>query len=462
MPETEHYRNLVLGSGESGKYIAWTLAKAGERTAVVERRWIGGSCPNIACLPSKNFVYSAKVASLFRRGAEFGMAVPSFDVSMEGVRSRKRRMVDGLVQLHLSKYKESGAELILGEGRLLDAKSLEVKTADGAVRRLTGDRLFLNVGTHAAIPGIPGLADAKPLTHIELLELSRIPSHLLVLGGGYIGLEMAQMMRRLGSEVTVIESGPQLVGREDPDVGEALHQLFRDEGADVIHNAQVVKVSGTSGDRVQVHLEQDGRVLDASDLLVATGRTPNTTGIGLAESGVELDPRGYVKVNDRLETTVPGVWAMGECAGSPQFTHVAFDDFRLVRDNLNGGSRSTRDRLIPFCLFTDPEFARVGLNESEAAKLGIAYRIAKMPVAAILRTRTISETRGFLKMLIEEHGNRILGFTAFGAEAGELIAVVQMAMLAGAPFQTLRDAIFTHPTIAEGLNGLLANVEVRS
>jgi pyruvate/2-oxoglutarate dehydrogenase complex dihydrolipoamide dehydrogenase (E3) component len=460
----EHYQNLILGSGEAGKYIAWTLAKAGERTAVVERGLIGGSCPNIACLPSKNIIHSAKVASLFHRAAEFGIETPSYEVHMEGVRARKRKMVDGLIQLHLSNYEKSGAGLILGEGRLVGPRTLEVRLKDGTMRRLTADRLFLNVGTHATIPEIPGLGAAKPMTHVEALELDRIPAHLIVLGGGSVGLESGQAIRRLGSRVTVIERGPQLASREDQDVGEAMLDLFRDEGIEVLLQANVVEVNGVSGQGIRVRVNQDGeeRVLEGTDFLVAAGRTPNTKGIGLETAGVELDPRGYIKVNERLEATAPGVWAMGECAGSPQFTHVAFDDFRVVRDNLNGGNRTTRDRLIPSCLFTDPELGRVGLNEVQAKKAGIEYRVAKMSMEAVLRTRTLSETRGFMKMLIDKHGDRILGFTAFGAEAGELIAVVQTAMLAHLPFPSLRDTIFTHPTMAEGLTGLLANVESRA
>jgi pyruvate/2-oxoglutarate dehydrogenase complex dihydrolipoamide dehydrogenase (E3) component len=463
MPETGHYTNLVIGSGEAGKYIAWTLAKDGERTAVVERRWIGGSCPNIACLPSKNIIHSAKAASLLRRAAEFGIKTETFAISMEGVRDRKREMVNGLIETHITNYEKSGAELILGEGCLTGPRTLEVKSEPGSMWRLTADRVFLNVGTHAAIPDIPGLAAARPMTHVEALDLDRTPSQLIILGGGSVGLELGQAMRRLGSRVTVIERGAQLASREDQDVGEALLELFQDEGIEVLLSARLLKVSGVSGENIRAHIAYQGqeRILDASHFLVAAGRTPNTQGIGLGEAGVELDDRGYVKVNDRLETTAPGVWAMGECAGSPKFTHVSFDDFRVVRDNLKGGTRTTRGRLVPFCLFTNPELARVGLSEREAKERGIEYRVAKMPMKAVLRARTLSETRGFLKMLIDQHSNKILGFTAFGAEGGELMAVVQTAMLNNASFPSLRDTIFTHPTMAEGLTSLLADVEVR-
>jgi pyruvate/2-oxoglutarate dehydrogenase complex dihydrolipoamide dehydrogenase (E3) component len=460
MHETEHYKNLVLGSGEAGKNIAWTLAKAGERTAVVERGLIGGSCPNIACMPSKNIIHSAKVASYFNRAKEFGIKVRSFSVDMRGVQIRKTTMVDGLIQLHLSNYQKSGAELILGNGRFIAPRTLEVITNEGETLRLSADRIFLNVGTHATVPNIPGLIDARPMTHVELLDLERIPEHLIVLGGGSVGLELGQAMRRHGSRVTIIEIRSHLLGREDPDVSDAILELFKDGGIDVLLNTRLLSVSGTSGESLRVKVDRAGKQaqLEGSDILVAVGRTPNTQDLGLRETGIELDDRGYIRVTDRLQTTAANVWALGECAGSPQFTHVAFDDFRVVHSNLNGGDRTTRGRLVPFCIFTDPELARVGLNESEAKKLGIEYRLAIMPVKAILRARTLSEERGFLKMLIDEHSNRILGFTAFCAEGGELMAVVQTVILNGIPFTSLRDAIFTHPTMAEGLNGLLKDV----
>jgi pyruvate/2-oxoglutarate dehydrogenase complex dihydrolipoamide dehydrogenase (E3) component len=325
---------------------------------------------------------------------------------------------------------------------------------------ISGERVFLNLGTRASLPDVPGLIDAAPMTHVEALNLERVPEHLIVLGGGYVGLELAQAMRRFGSAVTVVERGPQLAGREDPDVGAALLELFRDEGIEVLLNADARHVDGRSGQSIRVRAEcaTGHRIIKGSDLLVAAGRTPNTESIGADVAGVELDSRGYIQVNERLETTAPGVWAMGDCAGSAQFTHVAFDDFRIVRDNLKGDNRTTRNRLIPFCMFTDPELARVGLNESEASARHIAYRTARMPMASVLRTRTISEPRGFMKMLIDEGSDHILGFTAFGAEASELMATVQTAMLGGLPYTALRDALFTHPTAVEGLTLLLANV----
>lgn len=464
MSHQQHFDVLIIGSGEAGKNLAWSMAESGRRTAVVERKLIGGSCPNIACLPSKNIIYSAKVAQLARRGAEFGVMMPSINIEMPRVRARKRKMVEADVRLHLELYKASGAELIMGEARFTGPKSVEVRSDDGAVHKFSGDQVVLNLGTHAAIPDVPGLRAARPLTHVEALELDRIPEHLVFLGGGYVGLELSQAMRRFGSRVTILERGSQLIGREDPDVTQAMLELLRDDGIDVRFNSEVVEVQGLSGQSIRVRLRtsEGGSNLEGSDLLVAVGRVPNTQGIGLEKAGVELEGHGYIRVNERLQTSAPGVWAMGECAGSPHFTHVATDDFRVVRDNLNGGNRSTDGRLVPFCIFTDPELARVGLSESEAKQRAISYRLATIPMMKVRRTATISETRGFLKALISSDSDEILGFTAFGAEAGEIMAVVQTAMLGKLPYTLLRDAILTHPTMAEGLTVLFTTVPARA
>jgi pyruvate/2-oxoglutarate dehydrogenase complex dihydrolipoamide dehydrogenase (E3) component len=464
MPEKQQFEILIVGSGEAGKNLAWTMAKEGRGTAVVERRLIGGSCPNIACLPSKNMIYSAKVAELARHGAEFGLKTDGLRVEMTGVRARKRKMVEGEVRLHLELYKASGTELIMGEAHFIAPKTVEVKLNEGGERVLAGDQVFLDVGTHAAIPDLPGLKAAKPLTHIEALELDRLPEHLIVFGGGFVGLEFAQAMRRFGSRVTMLERGRQLIAREDPDVAEAILHLFQDEGIEVLFDTELVEVEGVSGEGVRVHLRnsQGEHSLEGSDILAAAGRVPNTQGLGLEKTGVEVDDHGYIRVNERLQTSAPDIWAMGECAGSPQFTHVATDDFRIVRDNLSGGNRTTQGRLVPFCLFIDPELARVGLSEVEAKKRGIAYRLATIPLAKIRRAVSLMETRGFLKALIGTENDEILGFTALAADAGEMMAVVQAAMLAKQPYALLRDAILAHPTMAEGLNVLFGAVPARS
>ena len=381
-------------------------------------------------------------------------------IDMAKVRQRKRDMVDGLIAIHLENYKASGAELIMGEGKFVAPKTLDVRLNDGAARVLTGDQVFINVGTHPAIPNVPGLDAAGPLTNIEALELDYLPAHLIVLGGGYVGLELAQAYRRFGSRVTVVEHGPQIAGREDPDVAEEVRSILSDEGIDIVVSAEVLDVQGRSGQTVRLVVRTPGgeQTIEGSDILAAAGRVPNTAGIGLDVAGVALDRTGYVAVNERLETSAPGVWAIGECAGSPQFTHVSFDDFRVIRDNLAGVGRTTRDRLVPYCMFTDPPLARVGLNERDAQRQGIAVRIAKLPISAVLRTRTIGETKGFMKALVAADSDRILGFAMIGAEAGEVMAAVQTAMLASLPYTGLRDAVIAHPTMAEGLGPLLSRV----
>ena len=360
---------LILGSGQGGKLLAWHMAQSGRRTAVVERRWIGGSCPNIACMPSKNEIWSARVAYLAHHAGQFGTMAGPVETDMAAVRQRKREMVNREIELHLQNYRATGAELIMGSGRFVAPKTLEVHLNDGGTRLLAGERVFLNVG-HARrqFPDIPGLETARPLTHIEALELDYLPAHLIVLGGGYVGLEMAQAYRRFGSRVTVIEAGPRIMSREDPDVADEMQRILGAEGIQFLLAAEILRVRGRSGEgsRYRVRTASGEQTIEGSDILVATGRIPNTDGIGLEEAGIELDDRGYIRVNERLETSAPGVWAIGECAGSPQFTHASVDDFRIIRDNLAGGNRSTRDRLVPYCMFTDPPLARVGLSESEA------------------------------------------------------------------------------------------------
>lgn len=458
----EQVEILILGSGQGGKLLAWHLARAGRRTAVVERRWIGGSCPNIACLPSKNEIWSARVAHLAHHAGQFGTVAGPVATDMAAVRQRKSDMVNREIELHLQNYRATGAELIMGSGRFVAPKTIEVHLNDGETRLLAGEKVFLNLGTHAAIPDVPGLKAARPLTHIEALELDYLPTHLIVLGGGYVGLEMAQAYRRLGSRVTVIETGPRIMGREDPDVADEVQRILGAEGIHFRLAAEVARVRGRSGEDVGVTMRTPSgeQTIEGSDILVATGRVPNTEGIGLEQAGAALDERGYIRVNDRLETSAPGVWAIGECAGSPQFTHVSVDDFRIVRDNLVGGNRSIRDRLVPYCMFTDPPLARVGLSESEAQTQGLAVRVGHLPMRNVLRTEATDETQGFMKVLVGGD-DRILGFTMIGSEAGEVMAAVQTAMLAGLPYQRLRDAVIAHLTMAEGLGPLLANVPPR-
>jgi pyruvate/2-oxoglutarate dehydrogenase complex dihydrolipoamide dehydrogenase (E3) component len=455
----EQYDAIVIGSGEAGKYMAWTLGAQGQRVIAIEDKRIGGACPNVACLPSKNVVHSAKVASFFQRGAEFGVVHGDWRVDMAGVNARRQKLVDGNLQVHLANFAKNHAEIVMGFGRFIAEKTIEVALNAGGTRTLRSDRIFLDTGSRATIESIPGLIESNPLTHIEALELTVLPEHLLVLGGGFVGLELAQAMRRFGARVTVVERNPSLVHHEDPDIIEGIEQLFHDDGIEVVTNAALTRVEGTSGKAVTLHLTLSAGVttVQGSHLLVATGRTPNTQNMGLEVVGIKTTPAGHIQVNDRLETTLPGVWAMGDCAGSPHFTHISFDDFRTVRDNLTGANRTTAGRQVPSCTFVDPELAHVGLTENQAKQQGVAYRLAKIPMLANLRALTLSETRGFIKVLISEN-DRILGFTAFGTSGGELLPVIQLAMSADLPYTAVRSLIFTHPTVSEGLINLLAAV----
>ena len=464
MSQAERFDTVILGSGQGGKLLAWHLAHSGRKVAVVERRWVGGSCPAVACMPSKNELWSARVAHLVQNAAQFGTLADAVKIDMRKVRSRKQDMIDREIEFHLNAYKTSGAELIMGSGRFVGPKTIEVTLNDGGTRLLSGDDVVINIGTHAAIPNIPGLEAARALTHIEALELDCLPSHLIVLGGGYVGVEMAQAYRRFGSRVTIVEPGRQLMGREDADIAEEMRGILAGEGIEVLLNAQPVNIHGLSGDAITLTVRTGAgeQKIEGSDLLVAVGRIANTADIGLDKAGVELDARGFVRVNERLETTASGVWAIGEAAGSPQFTHVSVDDFRIVRVNMAGGNRRTDDRLVPYVMFTDPPLARVGLSEGEAQRKGLAVRVAKLPMSNVLRTKATDETQGFMKVVVGANDDRILGFTMIGSEAGEVMAAVQTAMLAELPYTKLRDAVIAHLTIAEGLGPLFGSVPPRA
>lgn len=457
--DPEEFDLVIIGSGVGSKLAAWTLAGQGQRVAVIEKKYVGGSCPNIACLPSKNIIHSAKAAWFLRNSVAFGITATGLKVDMSGVRERKRRMVSDLVNLHLDAFRKSGAELILGTARFVGPKTVGVDLSDGTTRLLRGVNVIVGTGSRAFLGIIPGLVESQPLTHVEALELNRVPDHLLVIGGGYVGIEFSQAMRRFGAKVSIIDRNARLMHGEDEDVSEALRRLFEDEGIEMLLNTRIKGVRGRSGQSVSVTIEESGveKTIEATDILVASGRVPNTEGLGLEAAGVELTDKGYVKVNDRLETTAPGVWALGDVAGSPQFTHIGHDDFRVIYENIKGGHRVTTGRHVPFCLFTDPEFARVGLSETDAKTKGIPYRLFKLPMAGVLRARTLSETLGFLKALVAVENDQILGFTMIGPEAGEVMSAVQIAMIGRQPYTALRDAILSHPTMTEGLNALFSS-----
>ncbi len=458
MVPIERYEILILGGGKAGKTLAMDQARGGRRVAVVEAGMIGGSCINVACIPTKTLVRSAAVAALVRRSGAFGVSSEAPSIDMGRVSGRTAEVVAGMVAANAKAFAESGFDLVLGWGRFVEPRVIEV-AGEGGTRRLTGERIFLNLGTRAAIPPIPGLREAVPLTHVEALALDVLPSHLVVIGGGYIGLEMAQAFRHLGAEVTIIERGPQLAAREDADVASAIQGLFQADNVALALDARVARVSGRSGESVTVELE-DGRCVNGSHLLVAAGREPMTREIGLELAGVTLDAHGFIEVDEHLATRAPGIWALGEAAGSPMFTHVSLDDYRIAKSGIEGGSRTTRSRIVPYCVFIEPEFARVGLSERDAQRAGIAYRLARLPMDAVPRARTLSEREGFMKALVGDDDS-ILGFAMLGVQAGEVMTAVQMATLGGLPYTALRDAILAHPTLAEGLNLLFSAVGPR-
>lgn len=458
----EQFDVLVIGSGEAGKYLGWTLAAEGRRVALVERRYIGGSCPNIACLPSKNIVHSAKVAWYAGRLPEYGLNAPAPGLDMTVVRERKRAMVRDLVAVHEKRFAASHVEFIFGQGVFTGPRTVSVALQHGGTRLVAADIVIVSTGSRAIIPDIPGLRAAQPLTHVEALELDTVPGHLLVLGAGYVGLEFAQAMARFGSQVTMIDRGERLLPREDEDVAAVLGELLAAEGIQFVFGSTIDAVSGRSGEGVEVRVSSAAgqRMVKATHILAAAGRAPNTDGIGLDKAGIAVSATGHIKVDASLRTTAEGVFAVGDCAGSPHFTHIAYDDYRIVHRTLKGEDRVSTGRQVPYTLYTDPELAHVGLHEQEAQRQGIAYRLAKLPMAAVLRTRTIGETEGFLKALIADD-DRILGFSALGIGAGELLAPVQLAMSAGLPYTALRDLVVTHPTLTEGLVYLFSSVKGR-
>jgi len=418
---------------------------------------IGGSCINVACIPSKALIQTARIMHAVQSADILEGAAHDAKVDMTQVHRRVREVVDGMVDINAKAFEASGFDLILGTGRFVGPRSIHIAMNDGRERVVEGVHVFINTGTYAAVPDIPGLRDAAPMTHVEALELDSLPEHLIVIGGGYIGLEMAQAFRRLGSKVTVVQEAPRVAMREDADVTDAIESVLTNEGIDVRVSVKPLQVSGRSGQSVTVELN-DGNRVTGTHLLVATGRVPRTAGIGLDLAGVALDERGFIKVDERLATSAPNTWAIGEVAGTPMFTHASFDDYRVLKSQLAGGNLTTRDRVIPYAMFIEPELARIGINESDAQRQGIAVRVAKLPMASVPRARTTGDTHGFMKAIVDTQTDRILGFTMLGSNAGEVVATVQMAMLGNLPYTAIRDAILSHPTIAEGLNMLFAKI----
>jgi len=455
-----HYDAIVIGSGQAGAPLAKAFANAGWKTALVERAFIGGTCINYGCTPTKTMFNSARVAYLSRRAADYGVHHGEVTVNMREVRARKQRVVE--------EFRESGCkgientsnlDLLMGNAKFVGSHKIEVQLNQGGTRKLTADKIFINTGCRPAQPQLEGIDDVTTLDSTSIMELDEVPEHLLVLGGGYIGLEFGQMFRRFGSRVTIIQRTGQLLGREDADVAEAVLGVLKEDGIDVLLNTEAISVQQHNKSiDLKVRTNDSEQTLSGTHLLLAVGRKPNTEDLDLPAAGIETDEQGNVKVNHQLETNVTGVYALGDVKGGPQFTHISYDDFRIIRTNLiEGGNATTVGRLVPYTVFIDPQLGRIGMSEAEAKDLNV--RVARLPMARSARAIEMSETRGFMKAIIDAETNQILGAAVLGVEGGELMSMFEIAMLGKLPYTVLKDAIFAHPTLAESLNNLFTALD---
>lgn len=457
----EQFDDVVLGGGKGGKSLALALAKAGHSVALVERGQIGGTCINVACIPTKTMVASAKVIETAHRADEFGIALTPPPPDLTGVIARKRRVVGAMVDTHWTLFTTTpNLSFLLGEGVFTGERTITVTLRDGSTRVVSGERVYINTGSHTTLPPIRGLDTVDYLTSTSVMELEELPTRMVIIGGGYIALEFAQIFRRLGSEVVVVQRGERFLPNEDADIAAEIRKVLVEEGIEILDNADTDSVEpGPHG--VELHYSRNGEKvsLHCSHLMVAIGRTPNTAGLGLEAAGVELNARGAIAVNDRLETTAPNVYAIGDCNGGPLFTHASWDDYRILLANvLHNAGRSTAGRLMPYTLFIDPELGRVGLTEEQAVAAGHDIVVATLPAKKIPRANTAGEATGILKAVVDRATGQILGCSLFCHGAGEVMSVVQMAMIGAVPYPQVRDTVFTHPTMAEALNLLFAEL----
>jgi pyruvate/2-oxoglutarate dehydrogenase complex dihydrolipoamide dehydrogenase (E3) component len=452
------YDAIIVGAGQAAPPLATTLAKAGWKTALVEKKHVGGTCVNEGCTPTKTMVASARVAYLARRSADYGVNTAGVTVDMAIVRQRKRAIVESFRAGGQRRVeKTEGVDLLFGEARFTGPKSVQVRLNDGETRDLAAETIFINTGTRPNVPPVPGLESVPALDSTSIMELDTVPEHLVVLGGGYIGLEFGQMFRRFGAQVTIVQRRNQLLAREDSDVAEEVAGILREDGLEVLLQSEASGVEGRGdGDiAVAVRTPEGEKTLAASHLLVAAGRAPNTDRLNLAAAGVETDDRGFIRTNERLETTAPGIYALGDVKGGPAFTHISYDDFRVIRANLlEGGGATVDGRLVPYAVFIDPQLGRVGLSETEARERGYQIRVAKLPMTHVARALEVDETRGFMKAVVEAETDQILGCAVLGIEGGEVMSVLQTAMMGRIPYTRIRDGVFAHPTLAESLNNL--------
>ena len=463
----EAFDAIVIGSGQGGNPLAKAMAEAGWKTAVIERKDVGGTCVNVGCTPTKTLVASARVAYLARRARDFGVITGEgsgnpVTIDMAAAIARKREVVR-VWRTGSEKALEEAPSitLIRGEASFTGAHDISVAFPDGGVRELEAKRIFINTGARATVPAIAGLSEVPFLNNESILELETLPEHLIVLGGGYIALEFAQMFRRFGSAVTVVQKAAALAEHEDADVSEEIATILREDGVEVLLQAQATRVRLVGRDMVlTVQIDGAKREVRGTHLLVAVGRVPNTEALHCERAGVELDVHGFVKANPRLETTAEGIWAIGDVKGGPAFTHISYDDYRVLKTNLlEGGSRETTGRPVPYTLFIDPELGRIGVTEAEARKAGKKIKVAKMPMSSVARAFESAETRGFLKAIVDADTDQILGAAVLGVDGGEIAAQIQIAMMGELTASTLREGIWSHPTRAEALNRLFSSYE---
>jgi pyruvate/2-oxoglutarate dehydrogenase complex dihydrolipoamide dehydrogenase (E3) component len=458
----QHYDAIVIGSGQAGTPLSTALAEAGMRTALIEREHVGGTCINEGCTPTKTMVASGRVAYLARRAADYGVQTGAIGIDLRKVRERKRNIVDSFRSGNQLRIQQTAnLDLIFGLASFTGPKSVEVRLKDGSQRLFSAEYVFINAGTRASRPTLDGLHSVSFLDNASIMELEAVPEHLLILGGGYIGLEFGQLFRRFGSRVTIVQSGGQLLTREDPDIAEEIAKILRQDGLEVLLKATTGRVSGAeSGIQLEVQQPEKLITLTGSHLLVATGRVPNSDTLNLAAAGIQLNQGGFIQVNDRLETTAAGVYALGDIKGGPAFTHISYDDFRIIRANLlEKKSASTANRLVPYTVFIDPQLGRVGLTEADALAQNRNIRVAKLPMTSVARAREVDETRGFMKAIVDAETNQILGAAVLGVEGGEVMSAIEIAMLGKLPYTELRDGIFAHPTLAESLNNLFTTMK---
>jgi dihydrolipoamide dehydrogenase len=460
---TEKYDVIVIGTGQGGKPAAQAFAQAGRKTAVIEQKYVGGSCINYGCTPTKTMVASARIAHLVQQAADYGVEIPQFSVNLRKIRERKDAVVKSWRDSGRKGLEEAdNLELIFGEARFTSAHEIEVSLNSGGTRQLGAETIVINTGAKPVIPEIPGLNDVSYLDSTAIMELEETPSHLMIMGGGYVGLEFGQMFRRFGSKVTIIQRGAQLLPREDDDVGDEMARILREDGIEVLLNSEATKVRKMSQGsiRIIVKTEKGEEEIEGSHLLVAVGRKPNSGKLNLEAAGIKTGERGHIEVNDRLETNIKGLYAIGDVKPGPAFTHISYDDFRVLRTNLlENGNATIRGRMVPYTVYTDPELGRVGLSEQEARKQGKKIRVAKLPMSHVARAIEMDETRGFMKAIVDAENDRILGCAILGINGGEIMAVLQVAMMGGLPYTAIRNGVFAHPTLAESLNNLFMNLE---